>query len=496
MSKNPEPPEIGGYRILRRLGEGGMGVVYLAADSRGRRLALKVIHEEWARDAAFRRRFAREVAAARRVARFCTAPVLDADAGADRPYLVTEYVQGPDLGQAIREHGPLGGADLESLAVGIAVALGSIHAAGVVHRDLKPSNVLLSATGPRVIDFGIAQFTEPEAQPTRGIMGTPAFMAPEQARGEATSAASDVFSWGALIAYAGTGRLPYGGGTPAEVIYRIVHEDPLLDGLDQRIRALVERATAKRPELRPTPTELLAELVGAPAAGPVEATQVVERTWTGDLLSPPTRRPANRRGRTLLVTGAVALATALTAGTGWALWAADQTRALPYTETFEEPDGWATGTGDGGTAAYDAGGYLLAANQGWRLWKAAPVGEVADVVLITEARMRRGAGGYGVWCTGEDGRYDFTVSTDGKAAISLGDRVLSEPAGPARPAAAKTRIVASCGDRLQLWVNGDLAAETAEGVGGGTLGGVGVIAVPAPGSDAEARFESFEVRAG
>ncbi|MCG5217521.1 serine/threonine-protein kinase [Streptosporangium sp. KLBMP 9127] len=518
MSTNREPSEIGGYRILRRLGQGGMGVVYLAADTRGRRLALKVIHEEWARDAAFRRRFAREVAAARRVARFCTAPVLDADAGGERPYLVTEYVQGPDLGQAVRRHGPLGGADLESLAVGIAVALSAIHGAGVVHRDLKPSNVLLSPTGPRVIDFGIAQLAEPEGLPTRGVIGTPAFMAPEQARGEATSGASDVFAWGALIAFAGTGRLPFGSGAAAEVIYRIVHEEPVLDGLDQRMRALVERATAKRAELRPTAGELLAELVGAPGATPETATQVVEHTWTGDLAAPPAHepppqeppsqgvpapgmtwtapapgapRPERARRRRLLAAGAVVLAAAVTAAVVWTTLQGPA--ALPYRETFGRSGDWASGTTEGGVAAYEADGYVLTVNQGWRLWKTAPVGPVGDVLLIADASMPKGAGAYGVWCAGTTGRYDFTVTTDGGAAITHDGRVLAEQAENTG-VRARNRIVARCGSRLQLWVNGALAAD-AEGSRDGE-GDVGVIAVPAPRGTAQARFEDFEVRAG
>ncbi|WP_326829535.1 serine/threonine protein kinase [Streptosporangium sp. NBC_01810] len=175
---------IGGYELMRELGRGGMGVVHLATTPAGGLAAVKVLHPQPARDPAFRRRFDREVTAARSVARFCTAPVLDAGIEKGVAYLVTEYVKGPDLAQAVREQGTLTGANLEALAVGIATALHAIHGAGVIHRDLKPSNVLLSPLGPRVIDFGIAQLVDNQSLTSQTIMGTPAFMAPEQVRGE------------------------------------------------------------------------------------------------------------------------------------------------------------------------------------------------------------------------------------------------------------------------------------------------------------------------
>ncbi|GGO69535.1 serine/threonine-protein kinase [Nonomuraea cavernae] len=283
---------IGGYALRRVLGRGGMGEVHLAATPTGGLAAVKLIHPELARDPAFRRRFEREVAAARRVARFCTAPVLDAGIDGDVAYLVTEYVKGPDLARAVRDQGPLSGSNLEALAVGIATALTAIHGAGVIHRDLKPSNVLLSPLGPRVIDFGIAQLVD-ESQISQSILGTPAFMAPEQVRGEPLSPATDVYAWGGVIAFAGTGRLPFGGGAPGEVLYRIVNEGPELDGLDHGLRELVERALAKRPELRPTAQRLLEALVGGGhALTPATATQVVENTWTGPVAPPASDAPA------------------------------------------------------------------------------------------------------------------------------------------------------------------------------------------------------------
>ncbi|MEV4171795.1 serine/threonine-protein kinase [Nonomuraea sp. NPDC049709] len=288
---------IGGYALRRLLGRGGMGEVHLATTPTGGLAAVKLIHPALARDPAFGRRFEREVAAARRVARFCTAPVLDAGIDGGVAYLVTEYVKGPDLAQAVREQGPLSGGNLEALAVGIATALSAIHGAGVIHRDLKPSNVLLSPLGPRVIDFGIAQLVDHDSLASQAILGTPAFMAPEQVRGEPLTPAADVFAWGGVIAFAGTGRLPFGGGAPGEVLYRIAQEPPWLDGLDEGIRGVVERALAKDPRARPTAQELLGELVGGTRLA--AATEVVERTWTGTItadLRPGVAAPEPRPG--------------------------------------------------------------------------------------------------------------------------------------------------------------------------------------------------------
>ncbi|MEO3887110.1 serine/threonine-protein kinase [Nonomuraea sp. B5E05] len=280
---------IGGYALRRVLGRGGMGEVHLATTPTGGLAAVKLIHPALARDPAFRRRFEREVAAARRVARFCTAPVLDAGIDGEVAYLVTEYVKGPDLAQAVHDQGPLSGGNLEALAVGIATALSAIHGAGVIHRDLKPSNVLLSPLGPRVIDFGIAQLVDNDSLASQAILGTPAFMAPEQVRGEPLTPAADVFAWGGVIAFAGTGRLPFGGGAPGEVLYRIMQDVPRLDGLEEGIRGIVERALAKDPRLRPGAQALLSELVGGTRLA--AATEVVERTWTGTVPTGPRPTP-------------------------------------------------------------------------------------------------------------------------------------------------------------------------------------------------------------
>lgn len=255
-----DPRWVGGHRIIRRLGEGGMGVVYLA-EGRGRRLvAIKVIHRHLAGDPEFRRRFRREVATARLVARFSTAPVLAADVDGETAYVVTEYVPGPTLYRAVMERGPMSGSELEQLAMSTAVALGAIHASGVVHRDLKPSNVLLSPVGPKVIDFGLAFSADSTTLSVTG-MGTPAYMSPEQARGSATPA-SDVFSWGGVMVFAACGQPPFGTGAGHGVLYRVIHDDPVLPRLDGVLGELVRRALSKDPMERPTAAELVHALAG------------------------------------------------------------------------------------------------------------------------------------------------------------------------------------------------------------------------------------------
>ncbi|RFU38363.1 serine/threonine protein kinase, partial [Actinomadura logoneensis] len=263
-----DPERLGPYRLTARLGRGGMGTVLLGEDASGRHVAVKVVNPDLAEDEAFRARFRREVTAARRVSRFCTAPVLDAELERDPLYVVTEYVDGPTLAAAVRDRGPLRGGDLEGLAVGVATALAAIHAAGIVHRDLKPSNVLLSATGPRVIDFGIARALEGGDGPTvtGQFLGTPAYAAPELVSGGALTPAADVFAWGCVVAYAATGRPPFDGRNVHEILYRVVHEPPVLDGLDDGLRSLAESALDKEPDRRPTVPDLLATLIGAPPA--------------------------------------------------------------------------------------------------------------------------------------------------------------------------------------------------------------------------------------
>ncbi|MBB2743732.1 UNVERIFIED_ORG: hypothetical protein FHR35_003568 [Microbispora rosea subsp. rosea] len=270
---------IGPYVPVRRLGEGGMGIVYLARDPGGRQVALKVMRPELAAQEEFRARFRKEAEAAKRVARFCTAPLLDAGRDGDRHYLVTEYVDGPDLSSVIDAQGPLSGSNLDALAVGVATALAAIHGAGIVHRDLKPSNILLSPLGPRVIDFGVAHLADTLAERTGTVIGTPSYMSPEQARGEPVTSAADVFAWGCVVAYAATGRPPFGSGPMPEVLYRVAHHVPYLTGMDERLRNLVEQALDKDPARRPSAQRLLDRLLGREEVAVEAATRIVSDIW-------------------------------------------------------------------------------------------------------------------------------------------------------------------------------------------------------------------------
>ncbi|WP_217196333.1 serine/threonine-protein kinase [Streptomyces buecherae] len=270
-----DPPRIGPYVLLGRLGSGGMGRVYLARSAGGRTVAVKVVHEEHATNREFRARFRREVAAARRVGERFTAPVLEGDPDAPRPWVATGYVPGPSLEQVVREHGPLPTASVHELFDGLTRALRGIHEAGIVHRDLKPSNVLLTIEGPRVIDFGIARALQPSVESlltsTGMVIGSPGFMAPEQVVGEAVGPSADVFALGCVAMYAATGRLPFGHGAPNQhaVMFRIVQSAPDLTAVeDDALRALIARCLAKSPTDRPTVADLLADPARArPAPG-------------------------------------------------------------------------------------------------------------------------------------------------------------------------------------------------------------------------------------
>ncbi|GAA2599288.1 serine/threonine-protein kinase [Actinomadura fulvescens] len=279
--RSADPTRLGPYRLTARLGRGGMGTVYLGETTDARPVAVKVINAELADDPAFHDRFRREVTAARQVRRFSTAAVLDAQLDGEPLYVVTEYVDGPSLDQAVQENGPMHGGALEGLAVGIATALSSIHAAGIVHRDLKPSNVLLSSTGPRVIDFGIARALDAVDGPTRTgqFVGTPAYIAPELMRGEEVSPAADVFAWACVVAYAGTGRAPFSGATVPETLYRVAHDAPVLDGLDPDLRDVVSAALDKDPARRPSTQDVLARLVGHTDPNPSRLADTIQASW-------------------------------------------------------------------------------------------------------------------------------------------------------------------------------------------------------------------------
>ncbi|WP_433479548.1 protein kinase domain-containing protein [Spirillospora sp. CA-142024] len=309
---------IGRYRVVRKLGRGGMGTVWLAEDGDGRRVALKVINAELAREPEFRERFRQEVEAARRVRRFCTAPVLDAGLDQDPLWVATDFIDGPTVQEAVSAHGPLPGADLDALAVGIATALTAIHQARLIHRDLKPSNVLLSPVGPRVIDFGIARALDATGQLTRSgtVIGTPGYIAPELLAGGRPLPAADVFCWGAVVAYAGTGRPAFAGAGGAEINDRVQRAEPDLDGLEAHLRQLVARALAKDPAARPTVPQLVSELTGSPSA-PLQDGHFRTRRLTTRFDSHVARRlvPLAGLGAVVLVAaGAVALALAASNG--------------------------------------------------------------------------------------------------------------------------------------------------------------------------------------
>ena len=254
-----DPTTVAEYRLAARLGSGGMGKVYLSYTPGGRAVAIKVIRPELAEDPGFRRRFRQEVEAAQRVQGLCTAPVVASDPDAPQPWLATAFVPGPTLDSAVGEHGPLPTQTVLLLVAGIAEALQSIHGAGIVHRDLKPSNVLLAADGPRVIDFGIARAADATALTGSGmVIGTPAFMAPEQAQFGHVGEATDIFALGQVAAYSALGAAPYGDGPSHAVLYRIVHEEPDLSGLPAELLPMVARCLAKDPAQRPSLTEIIA----------------------------------------------------------------------------------------------------------------------------------------------------------------------------------------------------------------------------------------------
>ena len=277
-----DPAEIGGYRLRARLGAGGMGRVYLASTPAGRSVALKVVRPELGDDQDFRARFRQEIQAARRVHGLYTAQLLDADPAATPPWLVTAYVPGPSLQQAVAGNGPMPEAMVFRLIAGVAEALQAIHAAGVVHRDLKPSNVLLAPDGPRVIDFGIARALEATALTRSGMMvGSPQFMAPEQIRDQPVTPAIDVFALGSLAAYAARGRPPFGEGHSAAVSYRVLHEPPDLDGCPPQLRALIEPCLRKEAAARPAPGQILEFCLAQAGNGRSRLVRTVTVTVTG-----------------------------------------------------------------------------------------------------------------------------------------------------------------------------------------------------------------------
>ncbi|MPY52863.1 serine/threonine-protein kinase, partial [Streptomyces acidicola] len=270
-----EPTAVGPYRLLGRLGSGGMGRVYLGRSAGGRTVAVKIVHPHFALDEEFRARFRREVDAARRVGGAWTAPVLDADPEAPVPWVATAYAAGPSLAGAVADAGPLPAHSVRVLGAGLAEALTAVHALGLVHRDVKPSNVLLTVDGPLLIDFGIARATDGTASLTStGVsIGSPGYMSPEQILGKGVTGAADVFSLGAVLAYAATGESPFPGDSSAALLYKVVHEEPELGSLEGELRELVQHCLTKEPTGRPRPEEV------ARALAPEGAARLVAAGW-------------------------------------------------------------------------------------------------------------------------------------------------------------------------------------------------------------------------
>ncbi|MBR8741664.1 serine/threonine-protein kinase [Nocardiopsis sp. MG754419] len=364
-----DPADIGPYRLVKRLGAGGMGVVYAAQGRDGAPVAVKVIHPEYAADPEFRGRFAREVDMLSRVGGACAVPLLASDAQGTRPWLATPLVRGLALNAYLRESGgrlpaPL----LPGLAVGIAEALAQIHAAGVVHRDLKPANIMMAPEGPRVLDFGIARALDQTALTRTGsLLGSSGWISPAHYRGEPVSTADDIFTWGALVTYAATGRRPFGTGDPAAVAHRVMNEEPDMEGFTGPIASLARQALSKAAARRPSAMALvialtqLADLerpptpIASAAAAENAVTATLRATWHG-VRTPEEREVAVpgrcRGGRTGLRVASVVAALVLLAGVslgGVAItghWG-----SLPFTSWFgagAEPGD--DGEGAGGTA--------------------------------------------------------------------------------------------------------------------------------------------------
>ncbi|MGI5201350.1 serine/threonine-protein kinase [Spirillospora sp. CA-108201] len=330
-----DPRQVGPYRLQGRLGGGGMGQVFLGRSRGGRTVAVKVVRPELADDTEFRRRFATEVEAAQRVGRFYTAQVVDADTDADPPWMATAYIPGPSLHDAVTTHGPLPPAAIGVLGAGLAEGLAAIHDRKLVHRDLKPGNVILAADGPQVIDFGIARALDSTSRTAKGVLiGTPAFMSPEQACGDEVGPASDVFALGAVLVFAATGRGPFGDGHHHAIMNRILQDDPDLTGLKPDLADLVGACLSRTPENRPGLNDLLDRLaVSARDATrwlPPQVTEMVtqlettalkqrpetngafEMSWTGkEPLSTYADRAARRGWKAMAILASVSALVAL-----------------------------------------------------------------------------------------------------------------------------------------------------------------------------------------
>ncbi|GII00544.1 serine/threonine-protein kinase [Planobispora takensis] len=303
-----DPPRLGNFELRGRLGEGGQGVVYLGESEEGERAAVKLLHVRFTGEAHARSRFARELAAARRVEAFCTARVLDADLDGETPYIASELIEGPSLRQVVERDGPLEGEALTRLAIGTVTALAAIHHAGIAHRDFKPDNVLLAADGPRVVDFGISKIIDESGTITTRAVGTPAYMAPEQIAGERVGFAADVFAWGSTMIFTATGRSPFGRETIVATLNRVVNHEADVSGLPEDLRPIVAACLTKDQNRRPTADEVLRRLLGHPAEDAEVSDEVLAegvQAATVDLTQTDGPARSGRR-RPLMLTGLAA----------------------------------------------------------------------------------------------------------------------------------------------------------------------------------------------
>ena len=316
-----DPRSVGEFQLRARLGAGGMGRVYLGYSPAGRAVAVKVVHSELARDAEFRHRFGREVAAARAVGGMYTAPVVAAGLDDDPPWLATAYVPGPPLADVVARHGALPELAVWRLGAGLAEALRAVHACGLVHRDLKPANVLLAADGPHVIDFGISRaFDGTQLTAVGMVVGTPGYMSPEQAEGAQVGPASDVFSLGCVLAFAASGNAPFGGGSAASVLYRVVTGRPDLTSVPDKLREVISGCLAKDPKQRPELAALGAMITRAGPAvtatptsfWPAEVAEVIE----GVTAAPASLTPAAPSGYAAAASGMTGAGPAAAGGSG------------------------------------------------------------------------------------------------------------------------------------------------------------------------------------
>ncbi|RCV58127.1 serine/threonine-protein kinase [Marinitenerispora sediminis] len=368
-----DPGHIGPYTVVGRIGAGGMGSVFAAQDhQRDQYVAVKVVRDELAADPEFRARFAREVDLVQRVHSPCVPAFRGADTESATAWLATEYVPGPTLREYVRANGALSGGKLLALAAGLVEALHAIHGRGIVHRDLKPGNVILGPSGPKVLDFGIARAVgETALTRTGGVVGTAGWMSPEQYGSGQVTEQSDIFSWGALVAFAATGREPFGSGAPNALAYRVMRSDPDLEGTPGELRPLLEAALAKDPAARPTAGQTLQAveqlwrstraLGAAPSQDPASAvTTLLKAEWTGMEAAPP-KPPRKQRRRPLLVAGAVVGALALLGGGAVAAPVLVDTLSEQGSEQEGGNDGGANGGGadngnDGDQAGEDSDG--------------------------------------------------------------------------------------------------------------------------------------------